>query len=321
MKYKLILTLGMLLILVTAGWTGFRWLFHQDMIPGRIHDIVLVPTAWPESGNEVRFAVIGDFGTGGRNQYRVAKELANTYRRQPFSLLLTTGDNVYSGHVTASAKEVIDKPYRPLFDADVEFRPSLGNHDLDSDDEDDLPRILGALRMPHRYYRFEQGPVDFFALDSNYLDSSQLAWLEQGLSCSNNHWQVVYFHHPPYSSGKHGSDLELRAEIESILVDGGADIAFSGHDHNYERIFPQQGVTYVVTGGGGANLRPVGTSEFTAVSESELHFVLVEVSAKTMRAVAIDDEGDVLDEFIVEPRKGNLPCDIGLSGVGNLVPD
>ena len=140
------------------------------------------------------------------------------------------------------------------------------------------------------------------------MDGAQLTWLADRLTCSENRWQVVYMHHPPYSSGAHGSDLELRGAIESTLVTGGADIVFTGHDHSYERTIPQRGVTYVVTGGGGARIRPVGHSDFTAVSEADLHFVLVKVANGSMRVTALDGDGEQLDDFVLYPRAAQSTC-------------
>ena len=294
-------------ILAISGWAGFGVLSRQDLIAGAELKIALPGNAWSDSIDQVAFAVIGDAGTGGRNQFRIASEMAETYRRHPFSLLLTTGDNVYFGDVVDRVREVVDKPYQPLFDAGVEFRPALGNHDVD-DDDDDIPLTLAALRMPSRYYAFRRGPVDFFALDSNDMDSDQILWLTNALICSKNHWQVVYLHHPLYSSGMHGSDLELRAPLEAALVRGGVDIVFSGHDHNYERTLPQQGVTYVVTGGGGAHIRRVDSSAFTAVSEADLHFTFVKVVNNTMHVIALEDDGEIMDDFVLNPRAAQIPC-------------
>ena len=160
-------------VLAILGWAGFHEVSRLDLIPGRDLNYVLRPNAWPESPSEVSFAVIGDAGTGGENQFRIASRMAQSYELQPFSLLLTTGDNVYFGDVITRAKEVVDKPYRPLFDAGVEFRPVLGNHDIGREDEDDdeLASTLAALHMPAGYYHFTRGPVDFIALDSNDMDS------------------------------------------------------------------------------------------------------------------------------------------------------
>ena len=303
---KIWTALGAVLILSVAGWTGFQVVAQTDRIPGRAFAFTLRSQEHSESPSALAFAVIGDFGTGGKNQFRVAEEMVVTYWRQPYSLMLTTGDNVYFGDVAERAQEVIDKPYRPLFDAGVQFRPAVGNHDVD--DPEDLPETLATLGMPGRYYSFTSGPVDFFALDSNLMDGDQLMWLMERLSCSDNVWQVVYMHHPLYSSGYHGSDTALRERLEPILMAGGADIVFSGHDHNYGRSTPQHGIVHVVTGGGGRRLRSVGASAFTAVSESELHFLLVEASRDTMEIRALDTDGVAIDSFSIGPREALASC-------------
>ena len=265
-KKGLGIALAAVLILALAGWLGFRFSGQGDEVPFAGPEVALIASAWPDGPDAVTFAVIGDFGTGRRDQFRVAARMAQAYQEQPYEHLLTVGDNVYGGTVADRAAEVIDRPYRPLFVAGVSFRPSLGNHDVE--DPDDLPLTLATLGMPRRYYQFSDGPVDFFALDSNRMDGDQLTWLEKGLSCSDRRWQVAYLHHPIYSSGKHGSDRDLREVLEPVLVRGGADVLLAGHDHNYERTTPQEGIVHIVTGGG-AKLRGVGARDFTVVSKSK----------------------------------------------------
>ena len=294
-----------LILIIIAGWIGFSTVGQVGRPPVNGLEIALDPVTWPNSGG-LTFSVIGDYGTGGTNQLQVARQMAATYQKQPFSLFLTVGDNVYSGEVAERATEVIYKPYKALFDAGVEFRPSLGNHDIE--DPGDLSTTIAALGMPGRYYHFTAGQVDFFALDSNRMDDNQLAWLRTRLSCSDVLWQVVYMHHPLYSAGTHGSDDDLRETLEPVLILGGADIVFSGHDHDYERSTPQHGIVHVVTGGGGANIRRVGSIESTAVSKAVLHFLLAKVSGSSMEIQAINDDRAVVDSFSIEPRQGLAPC-------------
>ena len=130
MTHKKGLLLIPIVVLVISGWAGIDVALRLDRIPGSVSEIVLQPDVWPKSSSEVTFAVIGDAGTGGVQQFRVASQMAQTYRSEPFGLLLTTGDNVYFGRVVNRVQDVVDKPYRPLFGAGVEFRPALGNHDL-----------------------------------------------------------------------------------------------------------------------------------------------------------------------------------------------
>ena len=89
----------------------------------------------------------------------------------------------------------------------MSFFASLGNHDASPE------RFYPLFHMDgERYYRFIRSDVEFFALDSNYLDAAQLTWLKQSLAASTASLKIAFFHHPPYSSGgRHGSASDLRA--------------------------------------------------------------------------------------------------------------
>ena len=106
-----------------------------------------------------------------------------------------------------------------------------------------------------RFYTFSKGDVDFFVLDSTYMTPEQIEWLKEELEGSNAKWKIAYFHHPIYSSGeRHGAELDLQVLIEPLFLQNGVDVVFSGHEHFYERMKPQKGITYI-TQGGGAKLR------------------------------------------------------------------
>ena len=131
----------------------------------------------------------------------------------------------------------------------MKFYAALGNHD-DANEVMYKPFNMGGKK----YYTFKppNASVRFFALDSNYMDKEQLAWLEKELAASQSDWKIMFFHHPLYSSGAtHGSTLPLREQIEPLFVKYGVDVVFSGHDHFYERIKPQKGIYYFVSGGAG----------------------------------------------------------------------
>src|SRR5207344_1117168 len=163
-----------------------------------------------------------------------------------------------------------------------------------------------------RYYTFRgskeaagngKGSVRFFALDSNYLDKEQLDWLDQQLAASDSEWRILFFHHPLYSSGKtHGSALESRAILEPLFVKYGVSVAFSGHDHIYERIKPQKGgIVYWVSGAGG-RLRSgdLRATDMTAKGfDSDNHFMIVEISGDDLYFQAISRTGETVDSGVV----------------------
>jgi hypothetical protein len=141
--------------------------------------------------------------------------------------------------------------------------------------------------------------VHFVALDTEQLGETQTGWLAQDLAQNELPWTVVYLHRPPFSSGYHGSSGQVRAAFSSLFEQHGVQVVFAGHDHNYERTQPINGVTYVVTGAGGHGTRRVGRSSFTAYSENVLHFVHGEVQGDTLLLHAIDAGGREFDSVSI----------------------
>ncbi|MGE3512518.1 MAG: metallophosphoesterase, partial [Vicinamibacterales bacterium] len=186
----------------------------------------------PNRPGTVKFAAIGDMGTGERPQYEVAAEMVRRRGEFPFDFVIMLGDNMYGRQRPADFVTKFERPYKPLLDNGVRFFASLGNHDLQSNRFYKLWNMNGE-----RYYTFARGNVRFFALDTDYLDSAQLAWLEAELAAATEGWKICFFHHPLYSSAReHGSEIDLRTVLEPVLVKHRVNAVFSGHDHVYERL-------------------------------------------------------------------------------------
>lgn len=242
----------------------------------------------------VQFAVIGDTGTGTTAQYDVAAAMATSRGHLPFEFVIMVGDNVYGGWGRKAITEKFERPFKPLLDAGVQFYASLGNHDAGEE------RSYGGFHMnEQRYYTFTRSNVDFFALDSNYMDRTQLAWLEQQLQASRAAWKIAFFHHPLYSSGgRHGSEKDLRRVLEPLLIQYGVQVVFSGHDHVYERVKPQHGITYFVCGSSG-ELRKGNLdkrSDLTAAGfDQDRAFMLIDVADETLTFQAISRTNAIVD--------------------------
>jgi tartrate-resistant acid phosphatase type 5 len=220
------------------------------------------PDGGPDDGaleKRVQFAVIGDFGLDGENEGRVADLVASW---NP-DFVITTGDNNYYNGEASTIDRNIGKYYcqfignylgePDLGSAHNRFWPSPGNHDWLAPG---LKPYLDYFTLPgnERYYDVARGLVHLYALDSDFSEpdgvtenSVQGAWLRDALSASTSCFDVVFFHHPPYSSGPHGSTFDMRWSFEAW----GADVVIAGHDHVYER-FQVGALPYFTVGLGGA---------------------------------------------------------------------
>ncbi len=262
--------------------------------------------AFPLEANSVRFAVIGDFGTGEETQLDVAQQMVKSRAMFPFGFVLTVGDNNYLGSQPSDFEKSFAIPYKELLDDGVEFFATLGNHD-ESNQRFYKPFNMGDAN----YYTFRKRNVRFFALDSNDMDPKQTAWLETQLrDAGDGDWKICYFHHPLYSSGwSHGPDIGLRKVLEPLFVTYGVDIVFAGHDHVYERVRPQHGIYYFTEGASG-QLRAgdLVVSEITAKGyDDDRSFMMIEIAGDAMHFATTSRTGLVVDSGVIHRTIGPRP--------------
>ncbi len=248
----------------------------------------------PLQANSVRFAVIGDSGTGDRAQYEVATLMERYRQATKFDFVIMLGDNIYGSHSPQDFKKKFEDPYKSLLDGGVKFYASLGNHDDPNDERLYKPFNMGG----ERYYAFRKDQVAFFALDSNYMDPNQVSWLDQNLKNSAGTWKICFFHHPLYNDGKHhGSDVDLRGQLLPIFQRYGVNVVFSGHEHVYERIKPENNIYFFVLGNSGKLM----TNDFHSNGErvkgfdTDQSFMLVEISGDTLYFQTISRSGQTID--------------------------
>jgi predicted MPP superfamily phosphohydrolase len=270
--------------------------------------VALLPTAFvakeapflPNRSGSVKFAAIGDNGTGAQPQYDVAGQMASWHQRFAFDLVIMLGDNLYGSQEPPDFVRKFERPYKPLLDAGVKFYASLGNHDHRSNDAYPLFNMHGE-----RYYTFASGNVRFLALDSNLLDPPQLTWVETTLRSAGEPWKIAYFHHPLYSDGgRHGSEVELRVELEPLFVRYGVNVVYSGHDHVYERLVPQKGITYFVAGASG-ELRQGDLKRSTTTAagfDQDRSFMLNEVAGDDLFFQVISRTGTTVDSGVIHRK-------------------
>ncbi|MEU1996497.1 metallophosphoesterase [Nocardia gamkensis] len=187
----------------------------------------------------VRVLVTGDAGTGTRTQWAVADAMRALHGREPVSLALGLGDNIYEhGPDGAADQQFADKFENPNNGLDFPWLMVLGNHDNSSVLGGDGGWLLRGNAeveyhadsrrwwMPSRYYSVripEENPVvEFFVLDVNPLAAylppvftpywavdgqfmnEQRDWLDRALTESPAPWKIACTHHPYLNNGPHG---------------------------------------------------------------------------------------------------------------------
>jgi hypothetical protein len=247
-----------------------------------------------EKDDEITFIVYGDsrgVWDNWQNASIVAKEIEN---HNP-NLVLHSGDLVKDGNYI---DQWLDFFSVSDYIHNSTLIPILGNHEYYGSP------FFNYFELPNneRWFSFDYGPVHFVGLDSNYVSPLrliQLIWLIKDLKSNNQPFTCVYFHYPVYSSGSHGSTFYLRLLWKPIFDYFNVDIVFNGHDHNYERGIVRD-INYIVTGGGGAPLRSVGSSWWTIHSEKAYHYCLISSNSSFLSFQAIKADGTVIDTFSIQ---------------------
>lgn len=296
---KRITALTILTILLTL--TGLYGQSNSLRNNGKSTDAIKLTL--PNKESSVRFLVIGDTGTGSSKQLEVANVMQRFRQMFPFEFVLMVGDNMYGSEKAADYKLKFENIYKPLLDQQVKFYAALGNHDESNQ------RFYEFFNMEgQEYYRFKKGNASFYALNSNYMEKKQVDWLNEKLAADTATWKIAFFHHPPYSSGgAHGSDTKLREVVEPIFVKNGVDVVFTGHEHFYERIKPQHGIYYFISGSGGklrkGDIRK-GSPLTDKAFDTDMSFMLLEIDDNQMHYQVVSRTGETVDSGVIaNPRK------------------
>lgn len=253
----------------------------------------------PMKEGSVRFMAVGDTGRGNKEQNQLAQVMFQYHKLFPFEFVILTGDNIYYQEKAEDLKTKFENVYRPLLDGGVKFYASLGNHDESNQ------RFYEHFNMGgEEYYRLQKGGISFYALNTTYLDKRQIAWLETELAKDDSNWKIAFFHHPPYSSGKrHGSDEDIREIVEPLFIKHSVDVVFTGHEHFYERVKPQKGIYYFVTGAGG-EVRKNNIKKNSPLTDkgfdTDLSFMLVEIAGDEMHFQVISRAGATVDSGVIK---------------------
>ncbi|OJH39506.1 purple acid phosphatase family protein [Cystobacter ferrugineus] len=297
---------------------GTEYTYVVDACGSRTSPVTFSTAPVPGT-RSVHFTTVGDFGSNNQDQRDVSRAMLG--RKPQFFLAL--GDNAYEMGTEAEFQHNLFEPMAPLL-AQVPFFAVPGNHEYETNqgqpyfDNLYLPTSQGGGEY---YYSFDWGHVHFVAIDSNCaigLSSAdrctfeaQKKWVEQDLAASTAPWKIAFFHHPPWSSGDHGSQLKMRREFAPLFEKYGVDLVLTGHDHNYERTHPMRGnevapsgatnPVYLVVGSGGAKLRELSIESKPSWSvlrnNSDHGYLDVRVEGGTLTAQMLTPSGKVMDSF------------------------
>lgn len=249
------------------------------------------PPAPPDAG----IIAFGDAGTCDAVQRGVANQMKTWSSSHRVDALVEAGDDVYPDGDPSLFPCALDTPYaslrttRPLWVA-------LGNHDVQNGNGPNQLRYLGLPDLP---YAKSLKNVQILFLDANHPDAAQALWLEDQLSAPGPKLRIVVFHQPAYGCSEHGNTPEVDQYWVPILERHKVALVINGHEHMYERFLSASGVTYLVTGGGGAQIYPryfpcsgVPPSQKWAVVN---HFVGIEITGNTLKLTSVSINGSVID--------------------------
>lgn len=252
-------------------------------------------------GRRFRFVSFGDTRTGHKVHRGLIEQMA---KEGDVDLVIHSGDLVESGGVYEQWVRFfqIEAPMirsTPLFAA-------LGNHDLSPRNYFERYTLASRYADGKRYTYREWGDIRVIMMDSELearTGSPQYEFLETAMreGAEKGQLMLVALHHPPYSAGAHGSNLELREVLGELCPRFGVEVVLAGHDHNYERTKRIDGVTYFVAASGGAPIRRMTPSWFSEVVRTEPHYILFDVERGSLVGRAVNLNGETFDTFVIPP--------------------
>ena len=262
-------------------------------LPKFVSELPPFDTVDPMAG----FVAFGDFG-GGPAQGAVAAGMLQWVRDgHRVDALVTTGDNVYDFGEPKYFEAQLKAPYRALQNNGRPMWATLGNHDVAGGHG---AKQLEFLDLPPLPYTKSLPGVRFLFLDANRPgDEAQKQWLAQQLAApAPPLFTVAVFHQPVFSCGLHGRTATV-IEHWYPMLNSGATLVLTGHDHHYERNLTAEGTTFIVTGGGGRDLYPMiplcNPPEKRA-GKSKHHFLGIEVYSDRMALTAVATDGSLIDQ-------------------------
>lgn len=301
----IVMGLALVLLLMENSARAERERIAFSSVLPSIHPDATVPSGEPSPAGIVRFAVLGDTKGGNSETAQMAELLASAAGDGGLDAVIMVGDNLKDLDHGGLQREFLD-PFAPLLSEGVPFFAALGNHDLDDDDSPAFELGVPEFHMVgRRYYTVSlSASVEVFVLDSTSIketgaDGDQMVWLADALAASTAPVKIAIMHHPIYgSSGSRSASLDCRELLEPLFIEHDVQLVFAGHQHVYERIAPQSGVQYFITGAGGHVSRDSVDEEYPILDgdDDNVTGMLWEIDGTVAHFQVMTSDGAVIDE-------------------------
>lgn len=251
----------------------------------------------------IRFVAMGD----SRSYPAIFKKIVDSIESKNPDLIISMGDIVENGgdynqwhdYYFSVAKNLIDQ---------IPLVSTLGDHEGDGDDGELFRHFLRTNQQTDKqWFSFDYGDAHFISLDYRHPDNQEMIeWFKRDICSANARWNFVYMHRPSYNLGGHRSTWG-RKNWPDLFRKYKVDIVFGGHSHIYERFYPIRPqkeydswpITYITTGGAGAELYDSKQNEYLAKAESVNHYLYFEIIGDTLTAKVYRNDDSLLDEFSI----------------------
>lgn len=253
-----------------------------------------------KAATSTHFLFTADTGSGLSDQRANGSQMAEIHSQRPVDFVILGGDNIYPDGNLAKIDTHFKTPYLLLLKAGVPFHAVLGNHDIRTENGD--PQVAyKPFGMKGRWYTLQKGPIEFFMLDTNTNTpwQFQAPWLKNALAKSTAAWKIVVGHHPIYSAGLYGDDPSAISRLTPLFAKYGVQLYLNGHEHNYERTKNINGTTYIISGNGGAALRPIIANERSAKVASSFGFLELTATPSSLRIDSWSSTGTKIDQVVL----------------------
>ena len=277
-------------------------------------------SAPPEPENTIRFVALGDAGEGNDTQYQVADAMEAVCAVVGCDFALYLGDNFYESGVESADDELFETAFElPYAYLDFPFYVSLGNHDYGgngagyeywkADYQLEYALTSDKFILPDNYYTFEEGPADFFALDTNLIfwgfGADEQTWLDEATAAADGPWKIAFGHHPYISNGSHGNagnyeglswlpivNGEAIKEFDEASICDQVDVYICGHDHDRQWLEATCGTEFLISGAGAKTTDMEHREDNPYWWEANTPgFLWVEVTETTFTGVFYDADG------------------------------